>query len=366
MKTLSGIVLFVLLGALVNAQQTPVDRPTVSGKIMAETSVMSEKIIKGSPFSADAVNESVQVLADGNRIVHSSTNKLYRNSEGRFRREISGGSAGSFSSFYTVGPGITILDPVGGYRYLLDAHLKTARVGALTGVYSIGGTVAVPPSPRPAPVTKVEPAAQAAIVAEKLRAAELRATTIDPVVEEKMKAELKQAAVAVEQLKGELKAAAPMALITTTEPSGVVSAYQGSLLQTPGFKTKYESRTEDLGVQTIEGVEAVGTRTITTIPAGAIGNERPIEMVYEKWYSHDLQLVILSKHSDPRFGDQTYRLTNIVRSEPDPALFELPSGYKVISDKIAPYKISTAGSAQGAVWTKASGSGTTTARPAKP
>lgn len=361
MKTLTGIVLFVLMGITLHGQQSP------AAKVMAETTVMSEKIVKGSPFSADAVNESVQVLADGNRIVHSSTNKLFRNSEGRFRREISGGSGGAWSSFYSVGPGITILDPVGGYRYLLDSHLRTARVGALNGVQMLGGRAGTP-MPLPPGVRAVP--AQAAI-ADKVRA-ELKATTVDPAVEEKVRVELKQAAVELAQaavelgkVKGELKSTAPVAVITR-QPGELVSGFQGSFVYAPDFKSKYESRTEDLGVQTIEGVEAVGTRTITTIPAGEIGNERPIEMVYERWYSNELQLVVMSKNSDPRFGEQTYRLTNIVRSEPDPSLFELPAGYKVVSDKAGNYKISTAGSAQGAVWTKASGSGVATAKPAKP
>ena len=109
-----------------------------------------------------------------------------------------------------------------------------------------------------------------------------------------------------------------------------------------GTNQKWETRTEQLGVQNIEGVEAEGTRTITTIPADAIGNERPIEIMYEKWYSSELQLVVMSKHSDPRFGEQTYRLTNIVRSEPDPSLFTPPQGYKLITDPSGSYRVSTA------------------------
>src|SRR5205085_5412859 len=95
---------------------------------------------------------------------------------------------------------------------------------------------------------------------------------------------------------------------------------------------KWETHTEQLGVQNFEGVDAVGTRTITTIPADAIGNERPIEIVYEKWYSKELHMIVYSKHFDPRFGEQTYRLTNINRSEPDPSLFEVPPGYKVVGE----------------------------------
>src|SRR5688500_2976880 len=123
MKILAGLVLFVLLGAVVHGQQGS------GAKIMAETSVMSEKIVKGSPFSAEAVNESVQVLADGNRSVRTSSNKLSRNSEGSFRRAISGSSRGSMSTYFSAVPSITILEPEQGYRYLLDSHLKTARMG---------------------------------------------------------------------------------------------------------------------------------------------------------------------------------------------------------------------------------------------
>ena len=89
------------------------------------------------------------------------------------------------------------------------------------------------------------------------------------------------------------------------------------------------TKKESLGKQTIEGVEAEGTRITTTIPAGDIGNELPIEMVFETWYSPELQTVIMSKHSDPRSGESTYRLTNINRIEPPHSLFELPPDYTV-------------------------------------
>ncbi len=331
MKIAACLVLFVLLGVGVNGQQS------VGGKIFAESSAMSERIVKGSPFTADAVSESVQMLADGNRIVRSSTNRIYRNSEGRFRRDISGGSGGTLASFYSVGPGITILDPVAGQRYLLDSHLKTARIGTLRGVSGFGvGT------------TRVAPAADAA-AADKVRA--------------------------------ELRAASPVAVLTTRDPKtdeenaksygDAVRVYADSVVAgqngTFVFKSsKYETRTEQLGIQNIEGVEAEGTRTITTIPAGDIGNERPIEMISERWYSKDLQLVVMSRHSDPRFGEQTYRLTNIVKSEPDPSLFELPAGYKVLSEPAAAYTISTS-NGKSTVWANTSGSGTgVTVRSTKP
>jgi hypothetical protein len=82
---------------------------------------------------------------------------------------------------------------------------------------------------------------------------------------------------------------------------------------------------QDLGQRTIEGVMAQGSRTTTTIPAGAIGNDQPIRIVSEEWFSPELRVLLLTKHSDPRSGDTTYTLSNIVRTEPGRALFEIPA-----------------------------------------
>lgn len=86
---------------------------------------------------------------------------------------------------------------------------------------------------------------------------------------------------------------------------------------------------ESLGTQDIEGVQAQGTRVTETIPAGKIGNEKPIVITDERWYSPDLQVDVLVKHSDPRTGDIVYRLTNITRDEPDASLFQVPPDYTV-------------------------------------
>ena len=89
------------------------------------------------------------------------------------------------------------------------------------------------------------------------------------------------------------------------------------------------TKTEDLGTQVMEGLAVQGKRVTHTIPAGEIGNELPIQTVTETWYSQDLQAVVMSKTSDPRSGDSTYKLTNISRAEPDPALFQIPGDYTV-------------------------------------
>jgi hypothetical protein len=84
-----------------------------------------------------------------------------------------------------------------------------------------------------------------------------------------------------------------------------------------------------LGTQTISGVLAEGTRTTRTIPAGAIGNTNPIVITVERWYSPDLQTVVMMKRSDPRMGETTFQLTSIQRQEPDTSLFQVPADYTV-------------------------------------
>jgi hypothetical protein len=85
---------------------------------------------------------------------------------------------------------------------------------------------------------------------------------------------------------------------------------------------------ERLEAQQIEGVMAEGTRTTVTIPAGEFDNELPLEITHEQWYSPELGMVVLMKHNDPRFGETTFRLTNITRAEPAPELFAEPQGYR--------------------------------------
>lgn len=321
MKIITLIGVFILLGVSALAQNP---------KVIAEITAGSERYVKNAPFSAEAISESVQTLADGNRIVRSSTSKLYRNSEGRFRREMAPGTGGALGSLYTYGHGVTLLDPVGGFRYTIDPNLRTTRQmvmkpkGEITIVNAPGST------------------SQGGIIDTSRLREEIKAAAAAG--QNGVVVTHKDGKVEVERLKEEIKAVAAAA------PAMVAQAVTGQIIAdtvsgiattfSMGPQPKWESRTEELGTQNIEGVDAEGTRTITTIPAGAIGNERPIEITYEKWYSRDLQLVVMSKHNDPRFGEQTYRLTNIVRSEPDPSLFTLPSGYRLITEPGRTYTVS--------------------------
>jgi hypothetical protein len=86
---------------------------------------------------------------------------------------------------------------------------------------------------------------------------------------------------------------------------------------------------ESLGTQTIDGVIAEGTRITHIIPAGQIGNDKPLQVVSERWYSPDLQIVLKSTRTDPRFGTTTYTVTSIQRTEPAATLFTVPADYTV-------------------------------------
>jgi hypothetical protein len=94
-------------------------------------------------------------------------------------------------------------------------------------------------------------------------------------------------------------------------------------------KVQKNTTTESLGTQTINGVSAQGTRTTRTIPAGEMGNEKPIVIVKESWYSNELQITVMTKRTDPRMGETVSQLTNIQKQEPSAALFQVPSDYSV-------------------------------------
>jgi hypothetical protein len=96
-----------------------------------------------------------------------------------------------------------------------------------------------------------------------------------------------------------------------------------------GMENADNVKVEDLGEQTVQGVLAKGTRRTTTIPTGAIGNDRPIVSVTEEWISPELKVVVQRTVKDPQMGETSYRLENLNRAEPLKSLFEVPSGYEV-------------------------------------
>lgn len=192
------------------------------------------KPVKGAPYAATAISETVQTLGDGTKITRKMSSAVYRDGEGRTRQEQTFSNIGPFAASGEAPRMIFINDPVAGLHYELDPRHHSARKLTLRGG---------PPSMPPPPSSK--------------------------------------------------------------------------------------AKTESLGKQVIEGIEAEGTRSTVTIPAGEIGNDRAIEIVSERWYAPALQIVVLSKHRDPWMGEHTYRLSNLSRSEPERTLFELPGGYTI-------------------------------------
>ncbi|HQU84867.1 MAG TPA: hypothetical protein PKY59_17140, partial [Pyrinomonadaceae bacterium] len=90
-------------------------------------------------------------------------------------------------------------------------------------------------------------------------------------------------------------------------------------------------KTESLGTKTLEGVSVEGTRITVEIPAGQIGNDKPLSVVTEKWFSPELQVVVYSRHLDPIAGEHVFRLINIKKGEPSAELFSVPNDFKIAS-----------------------------------
>ena len=97
--------------------------------------------------------------------------------------------------------------------------------------------------------------------------------------------------------------------------------------------------TEDLGNQDIDGVHATGTRVTTTIPAGKMGNEQPMTVTSERWYSTELKATVMTKHTDPWAGELKTEFKDINRAEPDASMFTVPGDYKVVDQKNGPFMI---------------------------
>jgi hypothetical protein len=100
----------------------------------------------------------------------------------------------------------------------------------------------------------------------------------------------------------------------------------------PGEPGEKRVSVDVLGDKEVNGMMASGTRKTLIIPAGVIGNDRDLQSVYESWFSSDLQVLVKSVNTDPRFGETTYQLTNVVRAMQDPALFQIPPDYAVTTD----------------------------------
>jgi hypothetical protein len=122
-----------------------------------------------------------------------------------------------------------------------------------------------------------------------------------------------------------LPAPSPGAL-SLSQRSAIPTAAQAPLAS----QSAANIRTEALGPDTISGLDATGSRTTQVIPAGSIDNDRDFTVSSETWTSAELKITVRQTTSDPRTGTVTIELTNIDRSEPDPALFKPPANSKLM------------------------------------
>ncbi len=243
----------------------------------------SNLAIKGQPYTAEATTEVVRVLADGTRVTNKNSSSMARDKDGRTRRENTFGNIGPWATAGQQAPRVvTISDPVSKEVYILDMNAKTYRK-----------------------VKSGQPAVW-----------QSRSSSQDgkEVVEKRVE-------VVMSDRKGE--AGMFTAAVPAPAAAGAVMFHD--------FDPK-NAKKENLGRQNMEGVMVDGTRETVTIPAGEIGNDRPIVSVTENWYSPELQMVISTKTNDPQFGESTYRVSNLRRGEPNADLFKVPADFKPAAD----------------------------------
>jgi len=285
------IALVIVLGLVPasNAQTVETQLTMQSGVAMASPVGVIESVplesvtsVPNAPFTADAETEFTQILGDGNRIERRYSSMIARDSQGRTRREEEIALIGPLA---VDGPSprlVTILDNVGGHSYTLDERQRIAFRNPM--------------------------------VMTKLRQAHAFAYAYH--------ADHKGTTTWMRESDGSGTWTAAV------KPNVAVNVGPAQRLVL-GDAAASKVTTESLGTRSIEGVMAEGTRTTSTIPAGAIGNVLPIEVVSERWYARELQMAVLITREDPRSGDSVYRLRNIVRTEPPADLFTVPADYEV-------------------------------------
>jgi len=266
-----------------NAELSPL--APKAGMVTMHVEDMDAESVKGAPFCATITTEHTQAFADGNRIHTSDNSTLCRDGEGRTRREASLNLLGAAPR--TSAPKlITIMDSVAGFRYMLDSERKIAHRMAIRSTPNTAGTRVAGPDGVPGKGEQV-------MIYQRVGMGRPNMVVNDNVFFKK---------------RGQ----------TSDEPAPA---------------------TENLGDQTIDGIHTTGTRMTTTIPAGKMGNEQPILVTSERWYSPELKATIMTKHSDPWAGELKTQFTNVNTSEPDSSLFLVPSDYKAVDEKAGPLMI---------------------------
>ncbi len=286
--------LLALSAASVGAQEPAKVTVTYEPQSMAPAraaTVVETRITTGRPYSADATTEFVQMLGDGNKIARKATVRIYRDGEGRTRRE-------ELATDGTV-KSISIYDPVAHATYVLDPATRTARKSAIRVMV-----------PTMQPLTD-----------EDKRKVE---TMIRTELEASGRAGGRVALVAPREVPVQV---APEEIRRRQQVETAAAAGRGVLQ--PAVKGTDVKNEESLGQKMIDGLLADGKRLTTVLPTGSIGNQQPITVLSEQWFAPDLEILVMTRHSDPRTGETTYSLSNITRGEPAANLFDVPADYTI-------------------------------------
>jgi hypothetical protein len=294
MKSMRHVLLFASLVSIPAAtgiaqEPPPVAFSPMNIEFMSGPIAFDSDPVIGAPYSAEAVTESVQTLADGNRIVRENTAKIARDGKGRTRRE----------------QGLALFGPL------------------------VGGVAGTAANEEPRHIHISDPAAKMTIMLDPQHRLAHRIPTPHFKIAAVNRAGINVAEKGVDVDHFEMALPAPPAGMSGVSGSAGARVHMYSSRKFIA-KSDVEPVVESLGQQFMEGVTSDGTRTTMTIPAGQIGNELPITIVSERWFSPELKVLVMSRQSDPRFGETTYRLTNISRGEPAPDLFEVPADYQVV------------------------------------
>jgi hypothetical protein len=261
---------------------------------------MGGKVVKNLPYSAEVISERQHNLADGNQIASKNVSYSYRDSAGRTRQEARD-DKGEIRA-------VTIHDPVAGATYVLNPRNKTAtQIGAPHGLGPLAAG-----------------AARARI--EQLRKEGKLPPPRNEIVLRRSDNDDDNVRIAVDG-NAPIHIDAPSASGRAGNPRELILGPLGGAFNDMKWARKASSR--ELGTREIDGVRAEGKLRSYEIPAGEVGNRNPIVVSDEIWFAPELQITVLTKHSDPRSGDNIYRLASLKRDEPAASLFAVPADYTV-------------------------------------
>lgn len=306
----------------------------ISNSVAYSFTTGNVKSIKNAPYTGEVINERIQTLADGNQLVKKSSNRVFRDSQGATRQDVLDAN-GQVKTVH--------LRDTEGTRYVLTPSKKSAlKIGSPQSLLD-GKSV-----------TRLGKDGEKALVLKRSEKGEATLSSTENIIVKRVDGDGKEKR---EEIRvqvgpgnfsfsgteglaalGRLGELAELSHLSELSALGDAFHAAGDAFSMawrhgePSFvrmDRSYERTTTSLGSKSFDGVIAEGKMVSYSIPAGKIGNAKPITVSSETWYSQDLQITVYSKHSDPRSGDVIYRVANLRRGEQPADLFRVPADYDV-------------------------------------